>query len=587
MAVGHLLDHHRRLADHARDTVQHRRLLFPAVRHPEGRHPRPRGRRWLRTSTPCRCHVHTTALSGTPPPPHSESTDGIPWAMPTGPSPSAVSAAHGQQDLAHRRAAARHGLLRPRGRRRLSPPGTRRAIGLLRLEGGAHGRGGRRHGGRHLLQFPPAAWSMRPWTASGTRPPQVRSWTSPGRPRTPPCDGCSATQSTRTTWPPPPNWHVGRPSWPPRVPRGSAPLRRPCRSGLARRTRSVLWHAQTLLREFRGDGHIAPLVQHGIDPVEALGLHLATGSCPRRSSGPPGAGRTTSGRRQPSVCACAGWLRPGDTADHLVLSRGGHGGARAIEGATDRLSVVAYEALGEDGCDTLRRLVRPFSRTVVAASGMGWLQPRLRVVPVAVTARPGGGRHRRGQLRDLIGLGTSLRRPRHGRGPLWLSDSTGLTYGVRWLHHVRTVRAEARQLGVDGRVDDRGQLEHPVVPGCQVGVGERPYPAAMYRAPSSVTGGQTPGTALDSWQRRRSGRPPTIGRGPGACPWSPRQRAPGAGVPASRLQRAAAADQPPGALPRRPCRCRGPYAPGVSGARRRRRGLELTETPQVQQRRRW
>jgi hypothetical protein len=43
----------------------------------------------------------------------------------------------------------------------------------------------------------------------------------------------------------------------------------------------------------------------------------------------------------------------------------------AIEEATDRLSVAAYAAIGEDGCDTLRGLARPLSRAVVAASGLG------------------------------------------------------------------------------------------------------------------------------------------------------------------------------------------------------------------------
>ena len=32
---------------------------------------------------------------------------------------------------------------------------------------------------------------------------------------------------------------------------------------------------------------------------------------------------------------------------------------QAIEEATDRLSVYAYEAIGEEGCDTLRGLARP------------------------------------------------------------------------------------------------------------------------------------------------------------------------------------------------------------------------------------
>jgi hypothetical protein len=66
-----------------------------------------------------------------------------------------------------------------------------------------------------------------------------------------------------------------------------------------------------------------------------------------------------------------GWLRPAADADHLSLSDEGAAVRQDIEEATDRLSVVAYEAIGEEGCDTLRGLVRPFSRAVVAAAGLG------------------------------------------------------------------------------------------------------------------------------------------------------------------------------------------------------------------------
>src|SRR5437588_12852150 len=38
----------------------------------------------------------------------------------------------------------------------------------------------------------------------------------------------------------------------------------------------VLWHAQTLLREYRGDGHVAALVAAGLDAPEALITHGAT-----------------------------------------------------------------------------------------------------------------------------------------------------------------------------------------------------------------------------------------------------------------------------------------------------------------------
>src|SRR5271165_6244863 len=42
----------------------------------------------------------------------------------------------------------------------------------------------------------------------------------------------------------------------------------------------VLWHAQTLLREYRGDGHVALLLTEGLDGLGALITHAATGGIP-------------------------------------------------------------------------------------------------------------------------------------------------------------------------------------------------------------------------------------------------------------------------------------------------------------------
>ena len=42
----------------------------------------------------------------------------------------------------------------------------------------------------------------------------------------------------------------------------------------------VLWHAQSILREYRGDGHIALLVVHGLSGLEALVTHAAAGDVP-------------------------------------------------------------------------------------------------------------------------------------------------------------------------------------------------------------------------------------------------------------------------------------------------------------------
>ena len=133
----------------------------------------------------------------------------------------------------------------------------------------------------------------------------------------------------------------------------------------------VLWHAQTLLREFRGDGHIALLVEHELDGLEALVMHEATGELP------PAFLRATRGWSDEQWDTAIerlrgrGWLRPGGSAEPLALSDEGAAVRQAIEEATDRLTVVAYAAIGDDGCESLRGLVRPWSRTVVASAGLG------------------------------------------------------------------------------------------------------------------------------------------------------------------------------------------------------------------------
>ena len=138
----------------------------------------------------------------------------------------------------------------------------------------------------------------------------------------------------------------------------------------------VLWHAQTLLREFRGDGHVALLVSADLDPVEALALHLATGELPeaflRGTRGWPDVdweagvdrlvGRGLVQRVEPSE----------SHASTLALTDDGQAARQEIEDGTDRLAVFAYEGLGEAGCGELRTLARPFSRAVVAAAGLGF-----------------------------------------------------------------------------------------------------------------------------------------------------------------------------------------------------------------------
>jgi hypothetical protein len=122
----------------------------------------------------------------------------------------------------------------------------------------------------------------------------------------------------------------------------------------------ALWHAITLLREFRGDGHIACLVEAGLDGIDALVVHAASGEVPRPA--------LQGSRRWSDEAWAASVARLGERG--LVDPDGAFTEAGAelrqeIEDRTDALALAPWAALGEDGCDELRGLVRPYSKAIV------------------------------------------------------------------------------------------------------------------------------------------------------------------------------------------------------------------------------
>ncbi len=134
----------------------------------------------------------------------------------------------------------------------------------------------------------------------------------------------------------------------------------------------VLWHGQSCLREFRGDGHVSALLLAEIGPVEALVIHVASGEVPiaflKSSRGWSDVEWDAGVER----VRARGWLNdPTDGDGTLSLSPAGQTVRQRVEDETDRLAVFPYEALGDDGCAELRTLARPFSRMVVDAAGLG------------------------------------------------------------------------------------------------------------------------------------------------------------------------------------------------------------------------
>lgn len=132
----------------------------------------------------------------------------------------------------------------------------------------------------------------------------------------------------------------------------------------------VLWHAQSLLREFRGDGHVAGLVAQGLTGVEALVIHQATGEL--------APGVLQASRAWPDDEWAAGVTRVrarGWLADDGTLTDAGRASRQAVEDLTDELALSCWEQIGDDDCGRLRQLVRPFSRVIAEQAFAGGLMP--------------------------------------------------------------------------------------------------------------------------------------------------------------------------------------------------------------------
>ncbi len=123
---------------------------------------------------------------------------------------------------------------------------------------------------------------------------------------------------------------------------------------------TALWHACTLLREHRGDGHVAALVAAGVSGREANVLQTAAGNVPRDVF--------TASRLYDD----AEWGALSDElhdrglldADGILTERGLE--LRSdVEDKTDQAALTAYESLGDQELDVLLEALTALARAVV------------------------------------------------------------------------------------------------------------------------------------------------------------------------------------------------------------------------------
>jgi hypothetical protein len=131
----------------------------------------------------------------------------------------------------------------------------------------------------------------------------------------------------------------------------------------------TLFHAMSVLREHRGDGHVAAIVGAGLRGVEALVLAAATGASPADL-----------------LQTARGWSRQEwDGAVEAVQARGLLDGSGIteqgqalhddIEARTDALAVAPWNALGSDRTERLLALGQRISARLIDVTGFPFPNP--------------------------------------------------------------------------------------------------------------------------------------------------------------------------------------------------------------------
>ncbi|MGC0364299.1 hypothetical protein ABH922_002283 [Rhodococcus sp. 27YEA15] len=124
----------------------------------------------------------------------------------------------------------------------------------------------------------------------------------------------------------------------------------------------VFWHALTLLREYRGDGHIAALATAGLDGLDSLITHTATGI-----------GFEEDFARKRRGWSAEQWkdgvasLEDRELLDRRTgaLTEEGRELREVVEDLTDELAFAPWEALGESGVARLTELAAPWRTSLL------------------------------------------------------------------------------------------------------------------------------------------------------------------------------------------------------------------------------
>jgi hypothetical protein len=123
----------------------------------------------------------------------------------------------------------------------------------------------------------------------------------------------------------------------------------------------ALWQQLTVVREWRGDVHIALLVTNEIGPCECLVLQVGTGRFPMRIAQVTRRWNEDQWAAAISNLAALGWVN----ADGTVTAEGVEARDR-IEADTDRLCESIWQSVGDGGAERFSELILPIHHAIDA-----------------------------------------------------------------------------------------------------------------------------------------------------------------------------------------------------------------------------
>ncbi|GAB7036680.1 hypothetical protein ACH45F_08915 [Catenuloplanes sp. NPDC020197] len=120
----------------------------------------------------------------------------------------------------------------------------------------------------------------------------------------------------------------------------------------------AVWHGATLLREHRGDGHVAALLVAGLDGAESLAWRASVDSS--REVLQPARGWTDEQWDAAAARLTArGWLASGAATETAYAARD------TVERQTDALAAGPWQTLGAAGSNRLEQLLTPLSEAAL------------------------------------------------------------------------------------------------------------------------------------------------------------------------------------------------------------------------------